>query len=566
MSHKALFKGRRFERDGTLSNSSSRAQSVSRTPLRSDDSDYESDTEEQDFIKIEELLKERLFGLQSQEIELAKEDRIGAGDRRQYQAANINKSRIQESSSINDIINSLEFSRNDVSSQSRELLLVQLYKLLVSRPLVVCNEENAGTPEFVDEDKVAKLINIFTSANYRSEDEFLYLFRSLIALICSDIEEFGSLVSTELLNHIQHVITEPSNSIVTNSIKANVITGYVVLTLILHNGASSFGIDERIAMLIELAEGYTASATTLKKEVEAGDREHSTFITDKSLDKKLVNEANAKVVAEASVAVAAIHGVGCLLTLIPHGSFLNEIMEDLMFKLVPLLDNDEDRDIAKATGRVIGVIYEMYDYGQNADADNGGDFDNEYNENSPYYEQESLLAILTRLLNLSSKKVAKKDKKDISSVFRNISNTIKIYTDANSREQVYKRTQEGLELLDSTSDSTYIKLSKFRSLKINSWFLYFRLKHLRWCFSFGLHNQLVGNDSVRDVLKEPENEFNYGTQPDFDDSLVDDDNSESFHDYIDQKHSNDEKYRKERRKKERLVKLNEQLDELNLHQ
>ena len=98
---------------------------------------------------------------------------------------------------------------------------------------------------------------------------------------------------------------------------------------------------------------------------------------------------------------------------------------------------------------------------------------------------------------------------------------------------MYKRTQEGLELLDSTSDLTYIKLSKFRSLKINSWFLYFRLKHLRWCFSFGLHNQLVGNDSVRDVLKEPENEFNYGTQPDFDDSL-DDDNSELFHDYIDQ--------------------------------
>ena len=62
----------------------------------------------------------------------------------EYQAANINKSRIQESSSINDIINSLEFSRNDVSLQSRELLLVQLYKLLVSRPLVVCNEEMRG--------------------------------------------------------------------------------------------------------------------------------------------------------------------------------------------------------------------------------------------------------------------------------------------------------------------------------------------------------------------------------------------------------------------------------------
>ena len=66
MSHKALFKGRRFERGWYFIQFIFKAQSVSRTPLRSDDSDYESDTEEQDFIKIEELLKERLFGLQLQ--------------------------------------------------------------------------------------------------------------------------------------------------------------------------------------------------------------------------------------------------------------------------------------------------------------------------------------------------------------------------------------------------------------------------------------------------------------------------------------------------------------------
>ncbi|EMG45518.1 hypothetical protein G210_4304 [Candida maltosa Xu316] len=564
MSHKSLFKGRRFERDGTSSNSSSRAQSVTRTPLRSDDSDYESDTEEQDYIKIEELLREKLSNLHQQEVDLAKEDRISAGDRRQYEAASINKSRIQESSSINDIISSLEFSRTDVSSQSRELLLAQLYKIIVSRPLIVYNEEHTGTPEYVDEEKVSKLISVFTTGNYRSEVEFLYLFRSLIALICSDIEEFGSLVSTDLLNHIQHVITEATNSIVTNENKASVITGYVVLTLVLHSGASSFGIEDRVALLIDLAEGYTASATALKKEVEAGDREHSTFITDKNLDKKLVNEANAKVFSEASIAVAAIHGVGCLLTLLSQGAFLNEIIEDLMLKLVPLLDNDEDRDIAKAAGRTIGILYEMYDYRQNEGEVDEDDFDEDYNVNSPYYEQESLLAILTRLLNLSSKKVAKKDKKDISSVFRNISNTIQIYTNPDKREQVYKRTPEGLELLESTSDSTYIKLSKYRSLKINSWFLYFRLRHLRWCFSFGLHNQLVGNESIRDVLKEPENEFHYGTQTDFDDSYLDEDNSDLLNDYMDHKHSTNEKTRNEKRKKERLAKLGDQFDELNL--
>ncbi|MCP8717561.1 MAG: IFRD domain-containing protein [Asgard group archaeon] len=564
MSHKALFKGRRFDRDGTPSNSSSRAQSVSRTPLRSDDSDYESDAEEQDYIRIEELLREKLSNLHQQEVELSKEDRISAGDRRQHEALSLNRARIQESSSINDIISSLEFSRNDVSLQSRELLLAQLYKIIVSKSLVVYNEEHTSTPDYVDEDKVSKLINVFTTGNYRSELEFLYLYRALVALICSDIEEFGVLVSTELLNHIEKLITEPANSIVTNENKAQVISGYVTLTLVLHSGASSFGIEDRVAMLMEIGEGYTASATTLKKEVESGDREHSTFITDKNLDKKLINEANSKVNAEASVAVAAIHGVGCLLTLLPQGAFLNEIVEDLMFKLVPLLDNDEDRDIAKAAGRTIGVIYELYDYRQNDDEVNDENYDEDYNVNSPYYEQESLLAILTRLLNLSSKKVAKKDKKDISSVFRNISNTIHAYTNPKDREQIYKRTPDGLELLETTTDLIYIKLSKYRSLKINSWFLYFRLKQLRWCFSFGLHNQLVSNESIRDVLKEPENEFHYGTQNEIDESLLDDDNSEFLHEYMDQKHSNDEKTRNAKRKKDRMVKIGEQLEELNL--
>lgn len=562
MSHKALFKGRRFDRDGTPSNSSSRAQSVSRTPLRSDDSDYESDAEEQDYIRIEELLREKLSNLHQQEVDMAKEDRISAGDRRQHEALSLNRARIQESSSINDIIASLELSRNDVSLQSRELLLAQLYKIIVSKTLIVYNEEHQGTPDYVDEDKVLKLINVFTTGNYRSEVEFLYLYRSLVALICSDIEEFGALVSNELLGHIEKLITEPTNSIITNENKAQVITGYTVLTLVLYSGASSFGIEDRVAILMEVGEGYTASATTLKKEVESGDREHSTFITDKNLDKKLINEANNKVNAEASVAVAAIHGVGCLLTLFSQGPFLNEIVEDLMFKLVPLLDNDEDRDIAKAAGRTIGVIYEMYDYRQNEDE---VDEDEDYNVNSPYYEQESLLAILTRLLNLSSKKVAKKDKKDISSIFRNISNTIQVYTHPKDREQIYKRTSDGLELLETTTDLIYIKLSKYRSLKINSWFLYFRLKHLRWCFSFGLHNQLISNDSIRDILKEPENEFHYGTQNEIDESLLEDENSQYLHEYMDQKHSNDEKTRNSKIKKDRMVKMGEQLEELNLN-
>ena len=163
-------------------------------------------------------------------------------------------------------------------------------------------------------------------------------------------------------------------------------------------------------MLIELAEGYTASATTLKKKLKLVIENIRLLLPIKIWIRNWSMKLMPKWWPKHQLLLQQ-STEWLFVDIDSTWIILNEIMEDLMFKLVPLLDNDEDRDIAKAAGRVIGVIYEMYDYGQNADADNGGDFDNEYNENSPYYEQESLLAILTRLLNLSSKKVAKKDKK-----------------------------------------------------------------------------------------------------------------------------------------------------------
>ncbi|EDK42428.1 conserved hypothetical protein [Lodderomyces elongisporus NRRL YB-4239] len=558
----------RNKREGILSNSSSRAQSASRTPM-ADSDDEDGDYEENDLLRIEEILREKLSNLHQQEMgEVAKEDRISAGDRRQHEAHILNNKRIQENSNIKDIITSLTFSRTDISSQSRELLLAQLYKTIVSKPLVIYNEENAGNRNnYVDEEVVLKLINQFTSGNYRSEIEFLYMYRSLIALLCSDIEEFGNLISNDLTSHIEHLITEPTNSIVTAENKASVIQGFTALSLILYHGSSTFGVDDRINMLMDVAEGYSASATTLQREVDTGDREHATFITDKNLDKRLVNEATAKVVAEASVAVAALQGVACLLTLMKKGEYANEIQEDLMLKLVPLLDNDENRDIARAAGRAIGVIYELYDYSKaEKDSEEFGDNDDpDYNVNSPYYEQESLKSILSRLLNLSSKKVSKKDKKDVSSVFRSILNTVELYTDKDKREQVYKGSPEGIELANSISDSSFIKLSKYKLLRINSWYLAVRLRQLKWCFSFGLHSQLVANDSIRDVLQEPENEYSYGSnvgRANIEDMLYDD--HQALNEYMDQKHATDEKSRNERRKKERLAKLDDQLEQLEL--
>lgn len=65
MSHRSLYKGKRFDKEGTSSPSSSRAHSAIGTPLRSDDSDYESDYEEGELLKIEEILREKAYQLES---------------------------------------------------------------------------------------------------------------------------------------------------------------------------------------------------------------------------------------------------------------------------------------------------------------------------------------------------------------------------------------------------------------------------------------------------------------------------------------------------------------------
>ena len=93
-----------------------------------------------------------------------------------------------------------------------------------------------------------------------------------------------------------------------------------------------------------------------------------------------------------------------------------------------------------------------------------------------------------------------------------------------------------------------------------------RLRILKWCFSFGLHDQLVSNESIRDILKEPESEFGSNNNGfEIDEELLDKEGySEFVNDYMDYKHSLDEKKRSEKIKKQRQEKLEDQFEELNV--
>ncbi|KAA8902643.1 hypothetical protein DIURU_002752 [Diutina rugosa] len=523
-----------------------------------DNDDSDDEAVEADFNRIQDLLRKRLESLQmtvenDKGVEKTLDNNMNKNDRKQYEAEKLNKARIKsEATSPNEIINSLQQSRTDVSTTSREILLAHLYQVLVSKSVVVWNEEHMDTSGYVSDVEVEKLIKVLLDGDYRTDVELYYLVRSVVALIVSDIDEFGTFVNPQLLQTFQKLVTEGSGSVVTAENKATIVNGLVNMTLVLHHGSSNFGLDDTAKWLMDLAEGFATSAFNLRSQLSSGDREYSTLITDKHSDDKLVSEAVLKVNGESAVAVAALHGLATVLTLLSRGEYLNELVEDFMLKLVPLVDNDADAEIAKAAARVVAVIYEVYTYGEDDDAD-----DDEYNTNAPYYEQEQLFAIFDRLANLSTKKVSKKDRKSVHSVFRNILNSMKAYTNPVTRAELSKRSPEGMEIINASFPNVTLRLSKYKSWPIDTWGMYSRLRSLKWCFSFGLHHQLVASESLRDILKD---DVSHHRHLEIDESRLDDAGyTDLVDDALSKMNEMNDKQRAEKRRRDRDNKFHENM-------
>lgn len=478
------------------SNASSR--SGSRTPVPDGE---ESEGIDVNFHNLEEVLASKLessLSVSGYDKSMSFNEQLS--DNRQREASKANEARIHTGlASINEIIFSLGRSRTEVSSQSRELLLGHLYKNIVSKPLVVYNEENAGSSRYVSVGSVELLIKLLMSGEYRSSFEFLYLFRSCIALLVSDIDEYSELLSPQLFDRIETLMLESSNAYVTNANKASVVTGYGGLLLILYNGSSAYGIENKVQWFMEIAEGFFGASKLLNEQIRGGDRDYSTNLTDENEDKRIVEENLIQASSESAVAIAALHAAGCMLTLMSRGNYLNDFLSELVPQALKFCE-EEDLEIAKAAGRLIALCYEIYTYENEEENQND---DPEFNYNAPYYEQAELLATIERLASVSTPKISKKNKKEMHSIFRDVSNSIATYTDFEKRMGILKGSAWGAEIKDSLIKSSHLKLSKTKSLHINSWFLYFRLIHLKFCFGYGVQGQLISNESIREVMREP---------------------------------------------------------------
>lgn len=164
---------------------------------------------------------------------------------------------------------------------------------------------------------------------------------------------------------------------------------------------------------------------------------------------------------ESAITSAALLGLALVTTLARDANLL---IEDLAPSLTAFLETSSN-DVKLAAGKVLGVFFEKY---------TGTDL-----------ETEPLAEALEGVLSESSKRTAKKDKKQTKSLFRDV-----------------LRTQRK----EATATLTHFTLSRQKSLPIRTWAMLALLQHLTWVFSGGIQSQIANNSFVHELLQEENGE------------------------------------------------------------
>jgi hypothetical protein len=269
-----------------------------------------------------------------------------------------------------------------------------------------------------------------------------------------------------------------------------------------------------------------------------------------------------------NMVISLLYGIGALLTLLVESATLNEYLENLLDPtLFDILEDSDNLELLKPVAMIFGLSFENYNYSDDINEDLS-----DYNPNDdfdfPYASKYQLVSRLEELFKNSSKKISKKDKKQGRSVFKDVLNTINIYSDKKQRVRKLSSKKKANEI--SIDDSGYvgkdseeevlshIKLSKSRSLAVKSWFAFFRLIQLKWVFSSGIHTQLANNKQINTIVRDKPVKA-YSTNFSFDDDQDDD-----SYQFEDEKRKSHKKKQLEIEAK-RMQKLEISLDQSGLH-
>lgn len=346
-----------------------------------------------------------------------------------------NKYPLHNARQIAEILVSPKF---PVPSEDREMLLNQLYTLVVKSP-----DSSRGL--FQEMCRVFKV-----SQGY----ERLIAIRIVAAAGIAQCDD----VTDEVIEFLSYLEGKISSDDLDNPLKEQYVYAYSAMTLSIYEGSGAFGIDNKLHFLTETLLGLNADV-----------------------------EGNSDVIS------ALLYGIGGIFTLLLNSSTLNEELETFLESSMDYVLHYELLKVQRPMAMLIGLAYETFHY-----IDDIHETDYDMDDELQPYDQTYLVEQRLQELVGGSKGNRKNDKLDSRSVFREALHTVKLYSVRANRTQMGDKSYDSS---NDEQVLTHIRLSKTRSIAVKSWVSLFRLVLLKWTFGVGLYNQLGHSSELSTMVQ-----------------------------------------------------------------
>ncbi|ANB13068.1 hypothetical protein AWJ20_1347 [Sugiyamaella lignohabitans] len=356
------------------------------------------------------------------------------------------------SSSEDDDDESKEHTHKDKFSEGVEMLsLDRRNTSLEAREKALIDILSIISQKYEPEKVTQPLCDVLTKAfmTSRSELETLLSIQAIVVAAAVDVDLFFETLNDDVLPKLFRQIRSSDETSFTATCRANLTIGYALLQYIVHYGSGGFKVDDIIETLVDLA-------------------------------------AECNTAEETAIAGAAILGSGLLATTLPSP---NSTIDEYMPVFIDYITNPS-HTIKLAAAKVVALFYQIYNYEEGTE--NGELNENGILERIPYIDHNELEFTLKEQISESSKRIGKKDKRERKSLFRDVLSTVEAFTSSESRAAL---TVDELLI-------THLKLSRSKSLSIDSWYKLLLIQHYKWAYGPSIHTQIANNPFVKETVHD----------------------------------------------------------------
>lgn len=291
----------------------------------------------------------------------------------------------------------------------------------------------------------------------QTEEESTLAVRAFILEALLNVDESFDYLNETTLPALNKLLTDED---IPTQTRAAYITGYAALQYFVHIDNGGFGLDEKIE---ELKNVCLEVSTT-----------NNSILT-----------------------CSALLGIGLMLAAVESRNFaIKETLPDI----VELL-KDNDIDVRKTAGKVIALMYELYDFseqqeGTTNEQENGG-----FGYTIPTVENDYLVSLLEGLVN---EHVAKKDRVEHRTIFRKVLATVGARLVPLGPRQAEHANISAND--NASSVISHLHFNSSKALPIRSWHQLLLTSALKWIYGSGLLAQVANNDVISTAVVEASNE------------------------------------------------------------